>query len=149
MPICSYGAELWGTSLKDDFDFWDKHNIEKTHLHFCKTFLGVNKKASNIGCRAEMGRFPIKIDIDTKILKYRIHLDSLDDNKIVKQAFLMSRALSDSRHKRFHSYIRGLLHNIGRPTTEILYLPIFNINKWCQTVKEKYIILWRQKLQKL
>ena len=84
LPICTYVAEVWGTSLTDDFDFWDKHNVEKTHLHFCKTFLGVNKKASNIGCLAEMGRFPIKIDIDTKILKCWIHLDSFDDNKIVK-----------------------------------------------------------------
>ena len=38
LSICTYGAEVWGTSLKDDFDFWDKHNVEKTHLHFCKTF---------------------------------------------------------------------------------------------------------------
>ena len=77
LQICTYGVEVWGTSLKDDFDFWDKHNVEKTHLYFCKTFLGVNKKTLNIGCRAEMGRFPIKIDIDTKILKYWINLDSL------------------------------------------------------------------------
>ena len=130
LPICTLGAEVWGTSLKDDFDFWDKHNIEKTYLHFCKTFLGVNKKASNIGCRAEMGRFPIKIDIDTKILKYWIHLDSLD-NKIVKQAFLMSRTLSESRHKSFHSYN-------GRPTTEILYPLNFNINNGVKQLKEKY-----------
>ena len=65
-----YGSEVWRASLKDNFSYWDKHNIEKTHLHFCKTFLRVNKKGSNIGCRAEMGRFPIKIDIHTKILKY-------------------------------------------------------------------------------
>ena len=77
LPICTYASEVWGASLKDNFSYWDKHNIEKTHLHFCKTFLGVNKKAFNIGCRAEMGRFPIKID--TKIFKYWIHLDSLED----------------------------------------------------------------------
>ena len=94
-----------------------------------------------------MGRFSIKIDIDMKILKYWIHLDSLDDNKIVKQAFLMSRTQSDSRHKSFHSYIRGLLHNIGRPKTEILYPLNFNINNGVNKLKEKYINLWRQKLQ--
>ena len=59
----------------------------------------------------------------------------------------MSRALSDSRHKSFHSYIRGLLHNIGRPTTEILYPLSFNINNGVNQLKEKYINLWRQKLQ--
>ena len=36
----------------------------------------------NVGCRAEIGRFPIKIYIVTKILKYWIHLDSLDVKKL-------------------------------------------------------------------
>ena len=97
-----YGSEVWGVSLKEDFGYWDKHTIEKTHLHFCKTFLGVNKKACNIGCRAEMGRFLIKIDIDTRILKYWIHLDSLGDNNVVKQAFIMSKTLNDTGQKSFH-----------------------------------------------
>ena len=40
-----------------------------------------------------MSRFPIKIDIATKILKYWIHLDSLEDDNVVKQAFIMSKTL--------------------------------------------------------
>ena len=36
--------------------------LEKAHLQFCNIYLGVNKKASNIACRAEMGRFPAKLD---------------------------------------------------------------------------------------
>ena len=84
---------MWGTSLKDDFDYWDKSSIEKAHLQFCKIYLGVNKNASNIACRAEMGRFPAKIDTDTNILKYWMHIDTLEDNTLVKQAFLCRNTL--------------------------------------------------------
>ena len=42
----------------------------ETHLQFCKRYLEVNNKASNIACRAELGRFPLNITINKKILKY-------------------------------------------------------------------------------
>ena len=77
--------------------------------------LRVNKKASSTGCGAEMGCFPVKIDIDMKILKYWIHLDFLEDSNFVKHAFIMSKTLNDTGHKSFHSCIRGLLDKVGRP----------------------------------
>ena len=42
----------------------------ETHLQFCKRYLEVNNKASNIACRAELGRFPLNITINKKFLKY-------------------------------------------------------------------------------
>ena len=44
----------------------------KTHLQLCKrSDLQVRTgKASNIGCRAELGKFPKIIDINKKILNY-------------------------------------------------------------------------------
>ena len=40
--------------------------IEKAHLQFCKRYLEVNKKASNIACTTELGRFPLNITINQK-----------------------------------------------------------------------------------
>ena len=57
-PILLYNSEVWGAHGKTDFNKWDNTEIEKTHLRFCKLCLGVNKKASNIGCRGELERFP-------------------------------------------------------------------------------------------
>ena len=96
--------------MKDDFDYWDKSSFEKPHLQFCKIYLGVNKKVSNLVCRAEIGQFPVKIDIDTKILKYGIHIDTY--NTLVKKAFFMSKNLSERGHKSFHSQIKGLLQKM-------------------------------------
>ena len=65
--------------------------IEKAHLQFCKRYLEVNKKASNIACRAELGRFSLNITTNQKILKYILYIQSEDDESLVKQAFLRSR----------------------------------------------------------
>ena len=75
---------------KPDFKTWDDSQIEKAHLQFCKRYLKVNNKASNIACRAELGRFPLNTTINQKILKYILFIQSKDEESHVKQAFLMS-----------------------------------------------------------
>ena len=57
-PILSYNSEIWGMYTKQNFKTWDSSPIEKIHLKFCKHYLGVNNKASNVTCRAELGRLP-------------------------------------------------------------------------------------------
>ena len=74
-PILTYNCEVWGAYQKSDLNHWDKSQIEKAHLRFCKSYLGVNKKATNDACRGELGRFPIKLNIDQKNLNYILHLN--------------------------------------------------------------------------
>ena len=45
------------------------------------------RKACNIACRAEFGRFPLNIAINQKILKYILFIQSKDEESLVKQAF--------------------------------------------------------------
>ena len=61
-PILTYNSEVWGDFVKSDFKSWDNSGIEKTHLHFCKRYLEVHNKSSNVACRSELG-------INNKILK--------------------------------------------------------------------------------
>ena len=50
-PILTYNSKVWGLSvIKSDFKCWDSSPIEKGQ--FCKRYLQVNNKASNIACRA-------------------------------------------------------------------------------------------------
>ena len=55
-PILLYCSEIWGAfcSLKDSDPF------EKLHLKFIKETLGVNCKASNDACRAELAPLPLR-----------------------------------------------------------------------------------------
>ena len=65
-PILTYNySEVWGA-----FKSWDNSGIEKTHLHFCKRYLEVHNKSSNVAWRSELGRFPLIININNKILNY-------------------------------------------------------------------------------
>ena len=65
-PILTYNSEVWGAYTKSDLKSWDSTQIEKSHLQFCKRYLEVSNKASNVACRAELGRFPLIIAINQK-----------------------------------------------------------------------------------
>jgi hypothetical protein len=61
-PILTYGAEVWG--------FHAALDIEKIHISFCKSVLGVNSKTSNVAVLGELGRMPMNILRQKRILKY-------------------------------------------------------------------------------
>ena len=58
-PILLYNSEIWDGYVKSDFKAWDGSQTERTHLQFFKRYLEVSNKASNVACRAELGRFPL------------------------------------------------------------------------------------------
>ena len=118
------------------------NQVLKRHLQFCKIYLGVNKKASNIACRAETGRFPAKIDTDRNILKYWMPIDTLEDNTLVKQAFFISKNLSERGHKSSHSYIKELLQKMkmcSSNDSDTLSPQNFSLNNIVSTLKDNYI----------
>ena len=59
-PILLYGSEIWGVDCNDQIE---EDPAELVQIKFLKWLLGVNKYCSNNACRAETGRFPIKIDV--------------------------------------------------------------------------------------
>lgn len=114
-PILTYGCEVWGNYQKHDFTKWDKCPTEKVHLRFCKYYLGVSRKASNIACRAELGRFPLKLFIDQLILKFYNHLITLPDDAVAKQAFIISKSLFSNNKLSFHTNLQNIfrLYDLG------------------------------------
>ena len=55
------------------------------HLKFYKRYLEVNNKASNIACKAELGRLPLLIPLNPKIMKYFGYLNYKDNDSINSQ----------------------------------------------------------------
>ena len=104
-PILTYNSENWGVYVKPDFKSWDSSQIEKTHLQFCKRYLEVSNKASNMACRAELGRFPLNIAINQKIINCFLYLHNKGNDSIVKQIFLMSTDLHPSGKSSFYSSV--------------------------------------------
>ena len=74
-PILTYNSEVWGLFIN-----------EKGHLQFCKRYLQVNNKASNIACRAELGRYPLIFDINKRIREYISYLQSKEQSSFVIQS---------------------------------------------------------------
>ena len=110
-PILSYNSEIWGMYTKQDFKTWDRSPIEKIHLKFCKRYLEVNSKASNIACRAELGRLPLIIPINQRIMKYLVYLNNKDNDSFVKQSFLMSKNLHSINNSGFYSNFTNLIEH--------------------------------------
>ena len=73
-PILLYGLDIW---MPLDFNKWDHTEIESVHLQFCKHILGVNRSTSNILVRGELGRYPLKVTIDTRIIQTYKHFFQL------------------------------------------------------------------------
>ena len=82
---------------------------KKTHLRFCKRYLEISNKGYNVANRAELGRFPLIIAINQKIMNYSSHLLSKDSCSIVKQIFLMSQDLYHASENSYYSNIRSIL----------------------------------------
>ena len=61
-------------------------DIEKLRIKFCKHILGVHAKITNLAAIAELGRYPIIIQISTLVIKYwlRIH-SSMYGNQFVEK----------------------------------------------------------------
>jgi hypothetical protein len=71
-PIRTYGSEVWGV----DSTFKDSDPFEKLHIIFIKEILGIQCKASNDECRAELNRTPLKSEILFSIFNFMNHIIS-------------------------------------------------------------------------
>ena len=66
-----YACEIWGyIENKHDLSSIGRSPIERFHLKVCKQILGVHRKTSNIATLSELGRYPLKLDIQKSIVKY-------------------------------------------------------------------------------
>ncbi len=75
----NYGCEIWG---------FDKFiEIERIHLKFCKRLLGIKASSSSMGVYGELGRYPLYINRNVRIIKYwckLIHSNNIIISKLYK-----------------------------------------------------------------
>ena len=146
-PILTYNSEVWGAFVKSDFKSWDNSGIEKTHLHFCKRYLEVHNKSSNVACRSELGRFPLIIDINNKILNYLNYLQEKDENSIVKQSLKISVDLYHSGQNSFYSSLKKMTDYYDFPGFNCNLLNKCKIKQYVDLMQKKYITYWNHTLQ--
>ena len=61
-PILCYGCEVWG--------FHSAPDIERVHLSFCKRIMCVKKSSQNAFVYGLLGRFPLELNRQCRIMSY-------------------------------------------------------------------------------
>ncbi|CAG2242681.1 unnamed protein product [Mytilus edulis] len=104
-PILYYGAELWGTEKVKD--------IETVQNKFCKWLLGMGQKTNNHIARGECGRHELYINYVCKPIKYFLHLQCMDDNRLPKLCYRMMYKMNENGRLNWCSKVQRLLFSNG------------------------------------
>ena len=73
----------------------ETHVIESIHCTFLKYILGINKYASNIACRSELGRYPLLNTARSHCIIYWGRLENGTNDIFVNNAFATAKLDND------------------------------------------------------
>ena len=82
-PILFYASEVWGIDCNGQLE---KDPAELVQNKFLKWLLGVNKYCNNNACRAETGRFPMRVEAQCRNFKFWLTLTK-NENKLSQIAY--------------------------------------------------------------
>lgn len=140
-PILLYGCEIWGPKFKLNYTSWDKRPTEMFHLEFCKNILGLDRNAPSLGCRAELGRFPLLAEIQKRTAKFWFHLSDTrtDDYHHCALMYRTGHPESDPMHHLVEK------HQLSS-TIQLRHAKVKEIGKLTQ---EEYIHDWQIKVEQI
>ena len=104
LPILTYGVEIWAEFERFDFDSSEKCPIEEVDLRFCKHLLGVNRSTMNLLCLVELGRRPIQLITDFKVINFYKQYKSLPTDDLSYIAFDEDRIIFNENNTIDHSF---------------------------------------------
>ena len=105
------------------------------------------KNGQNVACGSELGRFPLIISINNKILNYLNYLQEKDENSIVKQSLKISVNLYHSGQNSFYSSLKKMTDYYDFPGFDCNLLNKCKIKQYVDLMQEKYISYWNHTLQ--
>ena len=79
-PMLTYSCEVWGLEAQSA--------LEKVHTMACKKLLGVKKKTPNCLVYGEVGRFPLALDTQARVISYWFKILQMENDRIPKMAYL-------------------------------------------------------------
>ena len=106
-PVLSYGCEVWG--------FSSAQCIERVHRKFCKRVLNVKMSTNNYALYSELGRHPLYIDRQLRIIKYWFKLvTDRNSNCILNAAYNEMKSRTENRNNNLWSTkVKYLLERHG------------------------------------
>ena len=115
-PVMMYAVEFWGAGdlLKGELAG------DLVHRTFLRGVLGVRSGTPSMAVLAEAGRYPLRVFAAQMLLRYWNRLVRMEDDRLVKRAFMVSAALAGStqcrsRHKSWAGQAAAVLESLGLP----------------------------------
>ena len=122
-PILTYGSSIWGAHVYD-FEklldeegdrpniYFDKIQIEMVQTKFNKILLGVHKKAANVATYAELGAYPLAVDVTLEIVKFWLHMINSRTDSLLYDCYMFQIQEANSS-KCWLSAVRDILTKVG------------------------------------
>ena len=106
-PILLYGCEVWG--------FSNNAIVERVHLKFCKLLLHLKPPTPDFMIYGELGRYPMDIQIKTRMISYWSNLINGKQTKIAAMLYKLSAITNEKASGKFKwiEYIKNTLNNCG------------------------------------
>jgi hypothetical protein len=161
-PILLYGSEIWGSFsihssiLRREPEFkieamYSKLPADKLNERLCRLILGVPNKTTTAAVTGELGRYPLYIDVVSKMVQFwhRLHTAKLPQNFLLEQALKENEQLHLRKKECWLSSIDFILTELG--LKHLLDNPLGNsANHVKNTVKtklrERFNQQWRQSI---
>ena len=100
-----------------------------------------------MACRAELGRFPLIVAINQKIINYTLYLQNKKNDSVVKQIFLMSVDLHSFVKNSFYSNLKRLSEFYNLPDFDPIFLTDAKIKHYVNLMQQKYILYCQHTIQ--
>jgi len=106
-PILSYGCEVWG--------FFQGASVERMHLKFCKQLLGVKQTTQNDFVYGELGRYPLIVHRQYRIIKFWLKIIKGENRKFTKICYdmMLNDMVLFPNKNNWAIRVRNLLNNTG------------------------------------
>ena len=94
-PIILYGSEIWISDFNININNCDQLPFEKIQHSIFKDILGVQKKASNLAIKYELGTLPICYKAYISMFKYYKRLKNHNNENGIRNQILIAAFLED------------------------------------------------------
>jgi hypothetical protein len=157
-PILLYGCEVWGgydCKLMNNTDPLEKilYDTNKTSLHeklhnkVCKQTLGLSKKSSCLMSKAELGRYPLNINVIISMLKFWLHAKDSPYGTLINAAYRANIKLSQTTQNSYLNRLKHILARVGY--THILEKSLKEVNSDISHIIIKLSKLYEQQFFQL
>ena len=103
-PILLYGCELWGLDGGE--------NIESVASDYYRRLLGLRNNSSTFFARSEMGRLPLSLLVQCRVIKYWLKVVTHQQTAVFK-AYCYQKFLASNNSKCWANEVKNLLFSTG------------------------------------